>query len=392
MSVYSQVSEGIRVLSQRLPDLLQARIEEIAPSVPWTAVLKEVDAKKGRVRPQSDAYAANDLQVQLRMLTERLAGLGFPFDDESRIVSTLAAELRGVRNLWAHTHEFNALEGFRASDSKVRLLEHFGDQHGAVKLERLRNKLLPNLLEELDLGDRLEDLGLAPRTAASSLSAPSAETPTEAPADDSQRRVEAAATRSTVQRNYTETGSTQGLLGQDRVPFEAWIPAQLGTPDMLESFKRKQTRELVQAAAEEAIDAEGPVHEDRLVKFILTAFGRKRASSTLEQQIKRQLQNLVKSNGCHRDQDSFYWPAHTHPQEWMEFRPSPDTPARKFEEISAKEMRNAAREIQEYTEEVLSETELKRAVVRVFGFKKIMRRYEARLNPAVAGLSSPAMQ
>lgn len=385
MSIFSQVSDGIRILSDHLPEILQARVEKIAPGVPWTTVLEEVDSRKGRTRQETDAYAPHDLQVQLRILTERLAALGFPFDDNSRTVSTLATELRSVRNLWAHTHEFTALEGFRATDSMVRLLEHFEDKPGALKLERLRNAMLPDLFRELGLGDRLEEVGLAPRVSAPAPTAPVPDSPDKAPADDSQRRVEAAASRST-QFKRSIPDSTQGLLGEDRVPFEPWTPTRMGSPAVLENFNVKQTRELVQSAAEEAIDGEGPLSEDRLVNFILTSFGRKRGSSKLYGKIKRQLRNLVESDGCHLDQERFFWPSHTHPQEWREFRPSPDVPLRDFDEISAVELRNAAREIQGHTEEMLSERELKRAVVRVFGFKKVMKRYERRLSSAVAGL------
>src|SRR3712207_7970343 len=39
-------------------------------------------------------YAATDLQAQLKMLTERLGELGFPFDNHTRVVTTLGNELR----------------------------------------------------------------------------------------------------------------------------------------------------------------------------------------------------------------------------------------------------------------------------------------------------------
>lgn len=58
--------------------------------------------------------------------------LGFPFDDHTRLVSTLGNELRIVRNRWAHHDELTALDAWRAHDFTVRLLEHFGDAQGVA--------------------------------------------------------------------------------------------------------------------------------------------------------------------------------------------------------------------------------------------------------------------
>lgn len=385
MNVLSQVGEAISVLRTRLPDILQKRVEEIAPGVAWTTVLEEVDALKGRTRREPDAYASHDLQVQLRMLTERLARLGFPFDDGSRTVSTLGSELRNVRNLWAHTHEFSVMEGFRATDSIARLLAHFGDETGARQVEQIRNALLPDLFRELGLGDMPDDLGPTPGTAEQETVAPSVKSADEA-TDDSQQRVETAAGRSTqIARPVTD--STHGQLGDERTPFERWTPTRMGPPEVLDNLKVKGTAELVRAVAEEAIDAEGPIAEDRLIKLVLDSFGRRRNTSKVQKKLRHQLKNLVDGERCHRDEEDFYWPPHTIPEMWQEFRPSPaGAPGRGFDDISKVELRNAAREIQERAEGLLSPSELQRAVLHVFGLKRMMSRYGERLSSAVAGV------
>src|SRR5699024_7430819 len=93
-------------LASRLDGIIARVIAPHVNGLAWTAVLVELDKLKGK-RPSS--IAANDLQAQLRMLTERLGGLGYPFDDESRTVSTVASHLRSVRRNLAHTNPFSTL-------------------------------------------------------------------------------------------------------------------------------------------------------------------------------------------------------------------------------------------------------------------------------------------
>src|SRR5699024_3887773 len=59
----------------------------------------------------------------LRVLTEHLGTLGYPFSDLlTRQASNCASELRSVRNKWAHNEEFSVAETFRALDSAEILL------------------------------------------------------------------------------------------------------------------------------------------------------------------------------------------------------------------------------------------------------------------------------
>lgn len=136
------VSELLSALSRRLEPLIAARLSgELggADSLPWTTILAELDRTKGRSR---HSYSRTDLQCQLRMLTERLGSLGYPFDDNLRQVSTVANELRIMRNRWAHNDELSDLDAVRTSDYSVRLLTLLGDTTGAAEAKTRRTGLL----------------------------------------------------------------------------------------------------------------------------------------------------------------------------------------------------------------------------------------------------------
>ena len=104
------VDRGLLHLATRLDPIIGDRLRSELDGLPWTSVLVELDRMRGKTAKN---YASTDLQSQLRMITERLGNLGFPFDDHSRQVSTLGNELRIVRNKWAHQDEFTLLDAWR---------------------------------------------------------------------------------------------------------------------------------------------------------------------------------------------------------------------------------------------------------------------------------------
>ena len=54
----------------------------------------------------------------LRVMTERLGDIGYPFSRHlSRQAQNYASELRDVRNRWAHNEKFTAAEAYRAIDT-----------------------------------------------------------------------------------------------------------------------------------------------------------------------------------------------------------------------------------------------------------------------------------
>lgn len=118
----------------------------IAPGTRWTDVLKVKDADKGGgVR----AYEPRDVQVQLRVITEKLGGLGFPFSGVlSRAQQTLASELREVRDKWAHQSPFGHDDTYRALDTAERLLRAVGAGPAADDVRKQRQGLQRAQYEE----------------------------------------------------------------------------------------------------------------------------------------------------------------------------------------------------------------------------------------------------
>ena len=134
----SAVSELLNSLSRRLDPLISERLGGKVHD-DWTTALASIDRTKGRSRAN---YSRTDLQSQLRMLTERLGSLGYPFDDKLRQVSTVANELRIMRNRWAHNDELSDLDAVRTADYSVRLLTLLGDRTGAAEAKSRRTALI----------------------------------------------------------------------------------------------------------------------------------------------------------------------------------------------------------------------------------------------------------
>ncbi|NHA68755.1 DUF499 domain-containing protein [Phycicoccus flavus] len=115
---------------------------QLAPYVPagaeWPAILRVLDEQKGNDKVGS-LYVPTDLSMQLRVMTERLGAIGFPFSSAlSRAEQNLAGELRDIRNRAAHGAPFNFDDTYRALDTAERLLRA-ADQPGAadrIKAER----------------------------------------------------------------------------------------------------------------------------------------------------------------------------------------------------------------------------------------------------------------
>lgn len=137
VSNIDQVGRGLDLLARGLGPFV-ARI--LGPLVPagrdWTALLAAKDAVSGGAVRE---YAVDDPQNLLRVLTERMGDLGFPFaNDLSRGEQNLAGELREVRNAWAHRKSFSADDAYRALDTIERLLRAVGAVGEADEVRSVR--------------------------------------------------------------------------------------------------------------------------------------------------------------------------------------------------------------------------------------------------------------
>jgi hypothetical protein len=331
-------SDLLTALSRRLDPLIAARLGD-----DWTTVLAELDRAKGRSR---HSYSRTDLQSQLRMLTERLGDLGYPFDDHLRQVSTVANELRIVRNRWAHNDELSDLDAVRTADHAVRLLTLLGDADGAAGAKERRTGLLAAyaLKTGLTAPVRAPDPDLAPIPVPGSVG----------------------------QRPTTGTA---------RFAYEPWEVVTAGGPEVIDALPKKDAKMQVRAVAAEIAEFEGPVSLDRLVTLTVRSFGMSRCGAKKKQQIARQLRQLDLTV----DADDVVWPTDIDPATWREFRPTGADHAadRDITDISPVEIANAWRAVAARRPDAGRE-ELQRAVLQVFGRKKLTRGITAHLARAEA--------
>jgi hypothetical protein len=132
-----QVGRGLDLLVEGLaPFVGRVLAPHVPPGHDWTAILATKDAVNG-AGPAS--YSATDPQNILRVLTERLGTLAYPFGDHlGRAEQNLAGELREVRNKWAHKGAFSADDAYRGLDTMERLLRAAGAVPQADQVKALR--------------------------------------------------------------------------------------------------------------------------------------------------------------------------------------------------------------------------------------------------------------
>ncbi|MDG5771679.1 DUF3320 domain-containing protein [Mycolicibacterium fortuitum] len=360
------VKEALDHLADRLGPIIGTRLGGDLGGRPWTVVLEIVDEKKGFTR--ANKYLTSDLQAQLRMLTERLGNLGFPFDDKQRSVSTVGGELRIVRNQMAHMHKFSTEEAFRANDFCVRLLEHFEDADGLVEARRIRHAALTALAAEAGISEQAaaDTLTVEPEGAAELGDLPIGGNEAE---PDGEAEV--------VTPDPAVLTREPSFIGDQRLPFEPWTVVRVGTVEVLDELPKKAAKERVRAAAIEIATYEGPIHLDRLVQLTAQSFGLQRVRASREKKLTYQ----IRQSGLLIDADNFAWPPEIDPATWSEFRPNDSTADRLFQDISPVEIANAARLIRA-RQPGIEAAELDVAVLQTFG--RIRRTKQIAAHLAVA--------
>ncbi|MDO8383491.1 MAG: Swt1 family HEPN domain-containing protein [Microbacterium sp.] len=127
------VGESLDDLAEGLRPFIEATFAEQLPNGPtWVQVMTEKDAVAGR---PTTHHHANDIGLMLRVITEKLGTLGYPFDRRlSRQAVNWASELREVRNRYAHQVDFTPAETYRALDSAELLLREIGADEEASRV------------------------------------------------------------------------------------------------------------------------------------------------------------------------------------------------------------------------------------------------------------------
>lgn len=363
------VRAGLDHLAVRLDPIIAARLATDLNGLPWTVVLTELDRARGKAPRE---YNASDVQCQLRMLSERLGNLGYPFDDHTRVVSTLASELRIVRNAEKHYDDLTTMDAWRAHDTCVRLLNHFRDVEGASISAAHREEAIAAIVAESG--------SFSPTEAGGAEGVP-AQHPTDGAVATEDEIVEPSPE---VLTRHSD-GATP-TIGDGRSEFEPWRVVVVGDPEMLDHVARKVNKDRLRATATEIAEFEGPIHLERLIQLVAASFAVPRLTTKRWGKVERQVRQL----GLHLDDDWFLWPSDLDPAAWTEFRPNDSSANREFLHVSPVEIANARRFLAAGTAD-LTDDQLDAATLQTFGRKRRTRAVASHLARAVTvGTSDPA--
>lgn len=363
------ISDVLDEVARRVDPIIQEHLSKTLDGLEWTVILTELDASKG-FAPRS--YSRTDVQVQLRMITEPLGKLRYPFDDNQRTVSTLGNELRIVRNDFAHGGDFDWIDGWRAGDFAVRLLSHLGDDGGADACRKLRDQAYAAMGSEAGI------------VAAAAVSKTTEEVVSENSAEETRANPSADATDppddvfETDPRHEPISG-----LGSQRQVFEPWKGVIAGPKSVIEQLPKKPAKMRLRAVATEIVDFEGPIEIERLARLVSAAFGWGRLTKKRLQQIEYQIKQI---DGVVIDDYGYAWPEGLSANSWTEFRPQSGSSVRAFTQISPHEICNAARFIAKRAP-ALSAEDFAHAVIAVFGRSKITKQTTTHLEAALNLLS-----
>lgn len=356
LSPNEHAERGLKHLAARLEPIIAATLKPHLEGLQWTVLLQEIDRLKGKT---PHTYSPSDVQPQLRMLTERLGSFGYPFDDHTRAVSTVAGELRIMRNRVYHMDEISLLDAWRALDFVVRLLARLGDADGSAEAETMRDGIL-RLTVPATVG------------ASDPQEASSSEDPEEQAGDE---QVEP--DPEVFSREGAPEDAPRTALPNERLQFEPWTVVPAGTVEVLDHLKRRDHADLVRSVIEEIVEHEGPVHLKRLARLTGRALGLGRVEAKRVNQIKHQAKNaaVIENNG-------WYWPEDLDPATWQEFRPNSSSVDREFTLIAPQEIRNASRVVQARFPQA-TQDEHRRLVLQTFGKKRLTKGVKKHLNDAL---------
>jgi hypothetical protein len=171
------------------------------------------------------------------------------------------------------------------------------------------------------------------------------------------------------------SGFVTDVVEQERPEYKPWTVRRFGGRDVLDALPSRRSVLAVREAIRTIVEAEGPVHQERLAKLACAAFNLNKMNADRANSVLDALDSSI-----HRcDRDGFIWDASTDPEEWTVFRTNGQEVERKPEHISVVELRNAMVEIVRLSGGI-SVSELHRETIRLFGGKRRTAGVTARLN------------
>lgn len=349
---------ALELMAERLEPIIARTLAPHLGGLQWTALLTTMDEIKGK---PSYPYDRMDPQPQLRILTERLGNLGFPFSSgRGRMVSVLGSQLRISRNLVAHHAELELLDSWRVADAASQLLSHLDDAAGAAELAEWRDQIL-----RLEVPDEAD--------------ADAAETTNEPGDTDERGKPAAEATEPDVEVFQISTEVPSPSAGSDlkheRQAYDPWVPGAAGEKSVLDNVRSQHNKELLRSVLEEIVEHEGPIHIDRLATLAGRSFGFGRLETKRKDLIKRH----IRKSPTLQLTSEWVWASSVDPDQWTEFRPNDSASDRKFLEIAPQEIRNASNFLRALHRDDDERTHARR-VLQTFGRKNRSKALRAHLN------------
>ncbi|GAA1298257.1 DUF3320 domain-containing protein [Pseudonocardia xinjiangensis] len=160
--------------------------------------------------------------------------------------------------------------------------------------------------------------------------------------------------------------------------FVPWPVRHLGSVDVLDALPERAAALAVSAALTAVVDAEGPIHTDRLAQLVANAFGLRRVAETRRTAILRHLPRALRRD----DVESVIWPDARAPEEWEGFRSTPEGVDRPLEHVPLREIVNAMVAATRAAAG-MSREELHREVLAVFGWRRRTRGATERMDAAL---------
>lgn len=176
--------------------------------------------------------------------------------------------------------------------------------------------------------------------------------------------------------NATDAAGSTSSDVRDYVP---WSPRPLGDVSTLDALPRREAVRAVRIALEEVVEAEGPVHADRLARLIAAGFGLGRVSESRKAAVLGCLPKALVVD----DLEPVIWPASLDPSTWRGYRPSPTGVDRYVEHLPLREVVNAMVDVCR-SAGGMDEDELLRETLAVFGGRRLTAGIRERLAQALS--------
>jgi hypothetical protein len=157
--------------------------------------------------------------------------------------------------------------------------------------------------------------------------------------------------------------------------YVEWQPKRAGTIDTLDRLPNRVATEKVRGVLREIVQKEGPIHKMRLARLAAESFGLHRVAAARADAILRCLPlEFQRTTGA-----SCAWPTDIDPATWRDVRRSQPGDGRNVDHVPLEEIANAMAVVAELGGG-MSEDELKRQALALFGAKRLTEGVASRLD------------